>query len=97
MVFVALYDVGVLQTHLLTGGQTHKLLLCFLHKIIALNPEFTAEFDSMCAVGLILRVVHGCELFHLPLRIVGNHHLHWVKYSTYADGTTVQVVTYGTL
>ena len=79
MLLVTLDDVGVLQAHLLAGSKTHKLLLCLLHEVIALNPDLTAKLNGMCTIGLVLGIVDGCQLLRLSLRIVGDDHLHRIQ------------------
>ena len=97
MCLVAFDDIGVLQTNLLARSQTHELLIGFLHEVIALNPEFTAELHLVGTVGFVLRIIDGCQMLNLILGIVGEHHLDGIQYRTDTDRTTVQVVTYGTL
>ena len=97
MLLIAFDDIGILQTNLLTRGQTHEFLLGFLHEVVTLNPQLTAELDSMSAIGLILRIVDGFKLFYLTFGVVGDDYLHRIENSRDTDGTTVEVVTDGTL
>ena len=97
MFFVALDDIGILQSYLLAWSQTHELLLCHLLEVITLNPNLTPELHLMGSVGLVLRIVDGRESLILPLGIIGNNHLHGIKDSRHADGPTVQIVTHHTL
>ena len=92
VLFVALDDVGVLQTHLLARSQTLELLFSHLHEVAALYPELAAEGDGMRAVGLVFRVVDGLHLFRLTLGIVGEHQFDGVEHGTDAGGLFVQVV-----
>ena len=91
VLLVALDDVGILQAHLLTGSQTHKLLLGHLHEVVALNPYLAAELHLMRTVSLVLRIIHGCKHLCLAFRIVGEDHLHRVEHGTDSKCTGVQV------
>ena len=78
MLLVAFDDVGILQAYFLAWCQTHELLVGFLHEVVALDPELTAEFHLVCAVGLVLGIVDGCQLFILVLRVVRQYDLHGI-------------------
>ena len=97
VLFVALDNVGVLQSHLLAGSQAHELLLGLLLEVVALNPQLATELYLVCAVGLVLGVVHGGQHLRLSLGIVGDDHFHGVEHGADSEGAGVQVVAQGTL
>ena len=88
-------DVGVLQAHFLSGSQTHEFLFCHFHEVIAFNPDFAAEGDFVCAVGLVFGIVYGGHLLGLSFGIVGDDNLHRIQYRTYADAALVEVFSDG--
>ena len=96
MILVTLDDIGILQTNLLAWSQAHEFLFCNFHEIIALNPEFTTEFNLMCAVSLVFRVIYGSKHFNLVFGIIGYDKLYGVKYGAHSGSTLVQVIAHST-
>ena len=96
-ILVALYDVGVLQAHLLAGAQSHELLAAVLHEVLALYVEFAREADDVCAGVLVLGVIDGLHLLHLSFGIVVDDEAHGVNHGAHAQGTGVEVLAAGGL
>ena len=92
MFLVTLDDVCVLQAHLFAWSETLELLFGHFHKVVALNPQLTAEGDGVLAICLVLRIVYGLHLLGLTLRIVGQDKFHGVEYGADTRSFLVQVV-----
>ena len=90
-------DVGILQSHFLSGRHSEEFLRCVFHEVGALNPEVARERDGVASCGLILGVVDGVELLGLALGVVGDDELHGVEHSRYTCGALVQILSDGGL
>ena len=91
---VTLDDISPFQAHHRTRCQAEKFLGRILHKVFLLDVDFARKRNHPIARIGVFRVVFQFHLFHLPFRVIGNHHFQGIEYGHGADGGLVQYFAY---
>ncbi len=89
-------NIGILQTHFLTGSHTEIFLGSVFHKVVAFHPEFAAEGYGVAAGLWVFGIIDGFHHFHLPFGIVGDDEFDGIQHGRHTCGAGIQIFAHGT-
>ena len=74
------HEIGVHQTHFVTGIQAEILLRRLFHEVFLLDPQLAGERDFAGAQFFVLKVIRSLEHLSLTLGIIIDHELHGMQH-----------------